>query len=192
MPRSTAPITTFLNPHTASIYTRGVIAATLLLAGCHSKTAATPENFITALNAHFAERPDCLMPDAPRFPFETSEPAKTRQMDALVKAQLLTVAREPAIHVSRYTPTTTGARAVPRFCYGHRVLTSIDSFTPPAQANGFPETQVTFHYEIKDIPVWAKTAEVEAAFPDMARAATEASSGKATLAKTMAGWSVPE
>lgn len=166
--------------------------AALLLAGCHSKTAVAPENFTAALNAHFVDHPDCLMPDAPRFPFETSEPEKTRQMDSLVKAQLLTVAKEPSIHASRYTPTTTGARAVPRFCYGHRAVTSIDSFTPPTQSNGFPETQVTFHYEMKDVPVWAKTPEVQAAFPAMAHAISEPSSGKATLAKTMAGWSVPE
>ena len=80
------------------------------------------------------------------------------------------VEREAAIHASRYSVTQGGERAAPRFCYGHRSVTAIDSFTPPAQANGFPETQVSYRYEIKDVPVWAKTPEVQAAFPEMAKA----------------------
>lgn len=170
----------------------GMIGAMLLSTGCHSKTAATDENFIQALNANFVAHPECLMPDAPRFPFETTDAEKTKQMDALTAAQLLTVKREAAIHASRYSVTQGGERAAPRFCYGHRSVTAIDSFTPPAQANGFPETQVSYRYEIKDVPVWAKTPEVQAAFPEMAKAISSTSTGKATLAKTMAGWSVPD
>jgi hypothetical protein len=112
--------------------------------------------------------------------------------DALAVAQLLTVKKEEDIHVSRYTTTPMGMRSAPRFCYGHRNVTSIDSFTPPVQAHGFPETQVVYRYEIKDVPVWAKTAEVLAAFPEMARATSGPSTANATLAKTMAGWSVPD
>jgi hypothetical protein len=170
----------------------GMIGAALLLSGCHSKTSATPENFIAALNTKFIEHPECLMPDAPRFPFETTDPEKTRQMDALVAGQLLTVKKEASIHVSRYTATPVGSVAAPRFCYGHRNVTSIDSSTPPVQANGFPETQVVYKYEIKDVPIWAKTAEVQAAFPEMKQAINGTSTDKATLAKTMAGWSVPD
>ncbi|WP_263382215.1 hypothetical protein [Granulicella arctica] len=173
--------------------TLSVAFVALLLAGCHSKTAATPDNFIQALNAHYLEHSECLMPDAPRFPYETSDPDKTKQMNSLVKAQLLTVAQEPSIHVSRYTATTTGARAVPRFCYGHREITGIESFTPPVVAKGgFPETQVIYSYIIKDVPVWAKTPEVEAAFPDMAKATSGPSTGHATLAKTLVSWQFPD
>ena len=168
--------------------------AVLILAatGCNTKTKPTPENFTATLNAHFLDHPDCLLPNPPRFPYETSDPAQTKQMDSLVKAQLLTVEKEISIHASRYTPTTTGARVAPRFCYGHRAVTTIDSSTPPALANGFPETQVTYHYEMKDVPIWAKTPEVQAAFPDMAQAVGGQGSAKATLAKTMAGWQVPD
>ncbi len=169
------------------------VVAALLLAGCHSKTSATPDNFIKALNAHYLDHAECLMPDAPRFPFETSDPEKLRQMDSLVKAQLLTVAKETSIHVSRYTPTTTGARVVPRFCYGHRNITGIDSFTPPVVAKGgFPETQVTYRYTLEDVPVWAKTPEVQAAFPEMAKASSGTSVDHATLAKTLVAWTIPE
>jgi hypothetical protein len=108
-------------------------------------------------------------------------------------APLLTVAKEAGgLHASRYTPTVTGARSAPRFCYGHRLVTAIDAFTPPAQANGFPETQVTYRYAIKNVPVWARTPEVQAAFPAMAQATTSVSTAKATLAGTSAGWQVPD
>jgi hypothetical protein len=159
---------------------------------CNSNSAATPKNFITGLNAHFADHPECLFPDSPTFPFETGDPAKTAQMNALVTAQLLTVAVEKDIHASRYTPTPIGTRAAPRFCYGHRVVTAIDTFTPPAQANGFPETQVAYHYTLDDIPVWAKSADMRSAFPAMAIATSGHATDTATLAGTMVGWQVPD
>ena len=52
-------------------------ALLLATAGCHSKSAPTPENFTTALNAHFLDHPECLLPDAPRFPLETSDPTRS-------------------------------------------------------------------------------------------------------------------
>ena len=166
----------------------------LLLAGvgCHSKTAATPANFVVALNEYFLEHPNCLFPQAPRFPYEASGPVETKQMDALVKEQMLTVEEEADIHVSRYTPTQAGERAAPRFCYGHRVISGVDSFTPPAQANGFMETQVAYHYTMDEVPVWAESDGMRAAFPAMAVATSGAGVGKVTLASTMAGWTVPD
>jgi hypothetical protein len=169
------------------------ITTLLATAGCHSKSAATPENFITGLNAHFIEHSECLFPTPPRFPYETSDKELTKQFDSLIKAQLLTKTEEMSIHASRYTPTTTGARYAPRFCYGHRIVTNIDSFTPPAKAsNGLPETQVTYHYDMQDVPIWAKTPEVQAAFPDMFASTNGSATGKATLAGTIAGWQVPD
>jgi hypothetical protein len=168
------------------------LAAALFATGCHSKTAATSENFIQTLNAHFLDRNECLFPEAPRFPYETSDPVKTKQMNTLVTSQLLTVQTEPAIHVSRYSVTPTGARFAPRFCYGHRQATAIDSFTPPAVANGFPETRVTYRYTLEDVPVWAKSANVREAFPAMAKATTETTTDTATLARTISGWSIPD
>jgi len=168
------------------------VTSLLVMAGCHSKSAATPENFIVGLNAHFIDHPECLFPVAPRFPYETSDPVETKQMNALAAERLLTVNEEPAIHVSRYTPTDAGARVAPRFCYGNRMVTSIDSFTPPAQANGFPETQVVYHYTMEDVPVWAKSDAMRAVFPAMALATSGTATDKATLAGTVAGWQVPD
>jgi hypothetical protein len=160
--------------------------------GCiSSKSSPTAANFTAGLNKHFLEHSDCLL-DNIRFPFEASDKEKTRQMDSLVKSQLLDKTEEMSIHVSRYTVAQAGTRYAPRFCYGHREVTSIDSFTPPATANGFNETTVVYHFVMQDVPVWAKTPEVEAAFPEMAAAISGNATGKAILAQTPVGWQVPD
>ncbi len=178
-----------LTPIAASL---AVASLMLAAAGCNSKSAPKPENFIAGLNAYFLDHPECLFPDALRLPYETTDPAMTKQLDTLVTNQLLDVEHERDLHASRYTATPAGVRYAPRFCYGHRVVSAIDSFTPPAQANGFPETQVTYHYTMEEAPVWAKSADVQTAFPEMANALSGAASDHATLAATMAGWTVPD
>lgn len=159
--------------------------------GCNSKTKPTPANFTATLNAYFLEHPDCLLSNT-RFPYETSDPASIKQMNSLVKATLLEVHAEPAIHVSRYTTTPTGARYAPRFCFGHRVISSIDSSTPPAVVNGFPQTQVVYHYTMQDVPIWAKSSDIQLAFPNLAAALSGQASDHANLAQTLAGWQVPD
>ncbi len=158
---------------------------------CNGKSGPTPENYLKGLNAHLATKTECLLPDT-RFPFETSNADDIKRMDALVKSQLLNVTHETAIHVSRYVPTDLGARVAPHFCYGHREATSIDSSTPPTLAHGFNETQVTYHYIMRDVPVWAKSAEVKAVFPDMAQKTSGTATDKVTLAQTPVGWQVPD
>jgi hypothetical protein len=168
------------------------LAGAALMAGCNTKTKATPENYIATLNAYFPEHPDCLLDGTVTFPYESSDPVMLKQMDALVAAQILESHKEPSIHVTRYTLTPTGTKAGPHLCYGHREVTSIDSSTTPALANGFQETQVVYHYKIMDMPVWAKTPEVVAAYPKMAHEASGDATDKATLALTGVGWSVPD
>lgn len=171
-----------------------IVALTAVFAttGCmSSQSRATPQNFVAGLNKHFIDHADCLLENI-RFPYETTERDSTRQMDSLVKALLLDKTEEMSIHASRYTPTVTGARYAPRFCYGYREVTSVDSFTPPVSANGFNETTVTYHYVVKEVPVWAKTPEVEKAFPAMAEATSGQATGKTTLAQTPVGWQVPD
>ncbi|MEO6912281.1 MAG: hypothetical protein ABI158_15310 [Edaphobacter sp.] len=161
------------------------------IVGCHSKSAPTTENFIQGLNKHFLSHPDCLFSNM-RFPYETSDRKETAQMDTLVASKLLDKSTEWAIHVSRYTVNSVGARYAPRFCYGHRVVSTIDHSTPPALANGFKETQVTYHYTMQETPVWAKSADVLAAFPAMAQMTSGQATGVATLAQTPVGWQVPD
>ncbi len=163
-----------------------------LASGCNSgKSAPTPANFAQAINNHFIDHSDCLFSDT-RFPFETSDPEKTRQMDALANAHLLDKSVETSIHVSRYTVSTTGARFAPHFCYGHREVTSVDGSTPLAVNEGFKETTVTYSYTMKEVPVWALSHDIQAAFPDMARATSSQVTAKATLAQTPVGWQIPD
>jgi len=160
--------------------------------GCNTgKSAPTPASFTLAINNHFLDHADCLLSDT-RFPFETTDPATTKQMDSLVKALLLDKTVEMSIHVSRYTVAPAGTRYAPRFCYGHREVTSIDNFTPITINEGFKETTVTYSYTMKEIPVWALSHDVQAAFPDMARATSSQVTAKATLAQTPVGWQIPD
>jgi hypothetical protein len=159
--------------------------------GCHSKSAPTSENFIAGLNKHFIDHPDCLLSNV-RFPYETSDKKETTQLDSLVKSTLLEKTMETAIHVSRYTIATAGMRYAPRFCYGHRVIDTINSSTPLTVANGFKQTKVTYHYTMQEVPVWAKSPEVLKAYPDMAKAVNDGGTGSATLAQTAVGWQVPD
>jgi hypothetical protein len=97
------------------------------------------------------------------------------------------------MHVERYTLTPLGERVATRFCYGHRVVKSVDAFTPPAkQPNGFTQTNVSYHYSMMDAPVWAKTDAMKAAFPKMAASLSDDANDQMTLATVGAGWQVPQ
>jgi hypothetical protein len=45
---------------------------------------------------------------------------------------------------------------------------------------------------MKEVPVWAVSHDVQAAFPEMAHAINSQTTAKATLAQTAVGWSVPD
>ena len=169
------------------------IATLAFTSGCNDtgKASPTPANFTLGINNHYLDHPACLLTDT-RFPFETSDPAITKQMDTLVKNLLLEKSVETSIHVSRYTVTPAGTRYAPRFCYGHREVTGINSFTPVAVNNGFKETTVTYTYTMKEVPVWAESHDVQAAFPAMARATTSQATDTITLAQSPVGWQVPD
>jgi hypothetical protein len=168
-----------------------IACVALLLAGCNSATKPTPENYLSTLNKYLPDHQDCLLDGSIRFPYETSDAAMTKKMDSLVMARILVAAHEPAIHVSRYTLTPEGSTAGTNLCYGYREATSIVSSTPPAVADGFEETKVVYAYKLRDIPVWAKTPEVMAAFPALAHEASGDATDGIVLALTRVGWSVP-
>lgn len=172
-----------------------VSGATLLLgmSGCHLAPQASPKNFQKGIAKYLAEHPDCLYRQALRFPYETSSKAEIAQLDTLVNAKLLERGTEPAIHIDRYTISDYGKKSAPRFCYGYREVAGVDSFTAPAKgSDGFLESQVTYHYALRDVPVWAKDADVAREFPDLAKALASPPPATLTLAQTGAGWQVPE
>lgn len=161
--------------------------------GCHFAPPANPENFKKGLVKYLAEHPDCLYKQALRFPYETSSKTEIAQLDTLVNAKLLERGTEPAIHIDRYTVSDYGKKSAPRFCYGYREVTGIDGFTAPAKgSDGFLETQVTYRYALRDVPVWAKDADVMRKYPELAKGLNAPPPATATLAQTGAGWQVPE
>jgi hypothetical protein len=176
--------------------TGGTLALGLMLAGCSGFKAATPKNFTGALNAYYSNHDDCLFSSSLRFPYEVSttgaEDKNKKGLDALTSAGLLSSLEDKDIHVKRYELTTYGKRVPPRFCYGHRVVTSIDSFAPPAMVNGQQTTQVNYHYKMMDVPGWANSELMRKTFPALAKATAPDAQDHATLALSQSGWHVPE
>lgn len=165
----------------------------MVFAGCHGASDPGPANFTKGISTYLVDHPDCLYKSGLRLPYETSDKKETSQLDSLVGAKLLERGAEPAIHVTRYSVTDYGQKSAPRFCYGFRHVTGIESYSAPAKAaDGFKETQVTYRYALEDTPVWAKDAAVETAYPEMAKALAGESTATVTLAQTGVGWQVPE
>lgn len=178
---------------TTTLILAGIV---LLTASCSSKTAPTAENFMAGLNAYYASHNDCLFPSTLRFPYEVSPGPGAKQdkqrMDALMNAGLMKHSEEKSIHVDVYQLTPAGERAGGRFCYGHREITSVDSFTPPMKAaNGMLESRVTYHYKMMEVPVWARTDEMLKAFPELAKALSGEPTGETNMANAGVGWQVP-
>ncbi len=168
-------------------------AILLATSGCHLAPTGNANNFKKGVAKYLADHPDCLYKQALRFPYETSSKAEIAQLDTLVNAKLLERGTEPAIHIDRYTVSDYGQKSAPRFCYGYREVNGIDSFTAPAKgSDGFMESQVTYRYTLRDVPVWAKDADIGRAFPDLAKSLTSPAPATLTLAQTGAGWQVPD
>jgi hypothetical protein len=169
----------------------------LVLSGCNDIKTANPKNLTATLNYYYSGHDDCLFPSAIRFPYETStvtnEPTSNRKgLDALKGAGLLKSLEDKDIHVIRYELTPYGSHVPPRFCYGHRVVTSIDSFTPPTAVNGQQTTQVDYHYKMMDVPGWADSDQIRKAFPVFAKESTGTAQDRTTLVLTVNGWRMPE
>src|SRR5277367_4966857 len=165
------------------IYRGGGLLLLLLAVGCNGDKKATPENLTRGLNFYFSNNDDCLFPSAIRFPYEAGTASgdvdkNKAGLDALAAAGLLTSLEDRDIHVKRYQLTTFGKRVPPRFCYGHRVLTSIDGFTPPVPVSGQQTTQVSYHYKMMDVPSWANSDEIRKIFPAFAKSSSPDAQGR--------------
>ena len=174
-----------------AVFALSMAGCTLLLSGCKSDTDPTPENYLKTINAYLPDHADCLFDSTVTFPYETSDQTQIKQLDTLAKSQVLEVGRDPSVHVSRYSLTATGKAAGPHLCFGYRNATAVVSNTPPALANGYTETAVTYKYKLHDMPMWAKSADVQAVFPKLAHEASGDATDTITLALDRVGWSVP-
>jgi hypothetical protein len=172
------------------------VCVSLLAAGCATDTKPTNAKLEKALNTYFASHNVCLFPASLKFPYEVSpgsnSQTETKQLDAMTGAGLTARQVAAAIKVERYTLTPLGERVGGRFCYGHRVVASVDGFTPPVKQNGFLQTTVSYRTMMMDVPVWVKTDEMRAAFPEMAAAISGPQPGQMTLENAGAGWQVPQ
>jgi hypothetical protein len=183
-----------------SIRSLRLVAAGLVMmiafSGCHKKqTEASNENFKRAINAYFYNhRDECLFTTARRFPDEVKvrEKDEMKDMDALAKAGLLTRIEDGAFQLVRYDLTPLGARAGGRFCFGHRDVTTVDSFTPLRVEDKRKATDVTYHYRIVDAPVWAQEENLKKQFPGLARKLSGNAEGKTTVMSAYEGWEVPD
>jgi len=174
----------------------GLAALMALAGGCNSENKPTPDNFMKTINAYFQDHNDCLFPQGHAWPYEVAPSAtaaeEKKQMDALTDAGMLTRLEDRDMHVDRYSLNgLAGQRFAPRFCYGHREVTGIQSFTPPGPKDGFTETTVTYEYAMREVPVWANTDQVKAAFPQLGKSLGNAPTDRITLATVGAGWQVP-
>jgi hypothetical protein len=173
-----------------------VFACLLWSIGCSSFKQPTEKNFMAALNAYYSAHDECLFTSTLRFPYETSRSdesgAGSKGMDALTASDLMKRQEAKIIGVNRYTLTPAGERAGGRFCYGYREVVAVPGFTPPVAVNGQPTTTVTYRYKLRDLPIWADTDAMRAAFPALAKAASADPEDTATLQLTINGWVLAE
>jgi hypothetical protein len=93
----------------------------------------------------------------------------------------------------RYSLTPyASSHVTPHFCFGHRDITSIESFTLPAAEGGQQTTQVTYHYKMMDAPSWAQSPQMSAAFPSLKILHEDQSKDTSTLVLTVNGWQVSD
>jgi hypothetical protein len=173
-------------------FTVVILAIMSFAIGCSDFKKPTEKNFMTALSAYYDNHNECLFTNTISFPYETARNdqsgAGSKGMDALTASDLMKRQEAKAIGVNRYILTPAGVRAGGRFCYGHKEITGVPSFTPPESVNGVQTTTVTYTYRIGDLPVWANTDQMKAAFPALAKATAPNPQDTAKLQLTINGW----
>jgi hypothetical protein len=181
--------------------------AALFLPGCN-KQDNSKANFQSAINDYYKAHPVCIWQDAKKMPVQaaTSDDAKTQGYDALTDAGLLTrtTAEKKVLIIaskqvnnydlsdqgrSSWTPEATQP-GYGNFCYGHRAVDSIDSFTTGTNASGLKTAQVSYHYSLTDVPSWAKSQEVQTAFSSVGSTLAHSQPGQDTLVMNGDNWQV--
>jgi hypothetical protein len=179
----------------------------IMLTACR-KTADNKLNFESAINAYYQAHPSCLWATLQKFPVQVGhDDPKTAQFDALVDQGLLvrTTSEKKIIIISKqennYDISDKGRGAwtadpsqpgYGNFCFGHRKVSSVDSYTPTNDSPG-AKTTVQYHYTIADAPTWATAAETQTAYPRVqANLAGTPKAANANLTNTTNGWQVSD
>jgi hypothetical protein len=184
----------------------GLVSAVIFTTGCR-KNAVDQAAFKSAINAHLSTHQECLWQAAIKFPAQadTSNDDQTKGFDALTDAGMLTRSSAEkkrfligSKQVSNYDlsdkgrSTWTADQSQPgygNFCFGHPEVTTIDSFTPPDNADATRYT-VNYHYTVASVPAWASSVEMKNAFPKFAADTSGQQPATATLVKSDQGWQV--
>src|ERR1700722_15706684 len=180
---------------------------TLLFAGCN-KQDNSKANYQAAINNYYKAHPLCLWQDTKKLPVQaaTADDAKTQGYDGLTDAGLLSrrsgekngfivaakqvnnddlSARGP----SSWAPET-AQPGYGNFCYGHRAVDSIDSFTNGVNASGLKTAEVNYHYSFADVPDWARSQEVQTAFSSVGSALAHGQPAQDSLVMNGNAWQV--
>lgn len=191
----------------ANVVILTLCGAMMIAAGCRKTNMVDKIAFKSAINNYWSARNECVWPDPIKFPAQadTSKENQTKGFDALTDAGLLV--RQSAEkkrfligskQVNDYDlsdkgrSTWTADQTQPgygNFCFGHREVSTIDSFSPPDNPDA-TQFGVTFHYDVANVPAWASTTEMKTAFPQLAADTSGQQTGTATLVKSDQGWQV--
>jgi hypothetical protein len=190
-------------------YTAGVLICGLVIlaAGC-DKSKPDTTNFKTAIDNYYTAHPSCVWSSPVKFPVQAdaSNDQQTKGFDALTDAGLLTRTPEEkkrfligSKQVNDYDVSSNGRTvwtADPsqpgygNFCYGHRDVTSIDNVTMGTNQNGANTATVNYHYNLSGVPDWAKSQEMQTAFPNVQTDMATPKTATATLLQTQDSWQV--
>jgi hypothetical protein len=191
------------NQYTAVLF----CGVTLLFAGC-SKQDDSKANYQAAINNYYKAHPVCLWQETKKFPVQaaTSDDAKTEGYDALTDAGLLarTTGEKKVFIVaskqvnnydlseqgrSTWTPDPSQP-GYGNFCYGNRTVDSIDNFTSGVNGSGLKTAEVNYHYSLTGVPGWAKTQEIQTAFPSVAAALAQNQPAHDSMVMNGSTWQV--
>lgn len=198
-----------MNPHwNLVIYT----AALSLLAACDDPLGANKANFQKVLQGYYDAHPVCASISF-KLPIEfrsDSDAARKQQLEPLVRAGLISVetiqkndsaapGQALAADYLRYAPTAVGEKVIRKgangflggtdICFAHRKVVNVESFTEPVEVMGMTVSRVTYDYDLKDVELWAKGADIAVAFPQIETMLAK-SDHQATdvLVQTKQGW----
>lgn len=188
----------------------GIVGGALILAAGCSKTDNSKANYRSAIDNYYQAHPACLWSQPKKFPVQaaTSDESKTQGYDALTDAGLLTrtTAEKKVMiiaskQVNNYDISAEGRSSWTQdptqpgygnFCYGHRQVTSIDNATPGANAAGEKTEAINYHFQLTDVPGWAKSQEMQTAFSQLSNAVAGSQPAQVTLTMNGNNWQVSQ
>ncbi|MBV8054416.1 MAG: zinc ribbon domain-containing protein [Deltaproteobacteria bacterium] len=162
---------------------------------------ADKDTFAKVIDAQLAR--DCIFiqpTSAPKFPVSIVTDGvitnSLRQLEALTKVGLLTSVDDqvaPPVSGKTYSLTELGKHTLwssssNAFCAGHYAVDEVLEFTIPGPAHGGTVTEVSYSFSPHDVPRWAMSAEVQTAFPGLAKALAPKQTSDVYLVLTNHGW----